>query len=462
MREVARRRSLQLRLLGAFVGVAAVAVAAFAALTLWVGRGNVQQLVDRQHQTALVSTSQALSDAYRAAGGWGAADIRPARAVALSSGAVLQVQDTSGATVAAPGRGMGAGMGGGMAMTTATGPLRTMRVVVDGRTVGTASLHFMTSSLPPAEQQLRDALSRTVIWGSAIALAVALAVAYFVAIGITRPLQRLTRAVQRLGSGDRAARANLSAPGELGVLAEEVDAMAAKLEREEELRRALTADVAHELRTPVSILRAHCEAIVDGVEEPSPELMSSLYDEVVRLGNLIEDVETLSAAEAAGLRLQRRPVDLNEIVQSSVALLAPHAEAAEVTVTTSLASFDAVVAGDAARLTQIVRNLLINALKFTPAGGSVDVSVTRERTQIKLEVGDTGRGIPADELPHVFDRFWRGGEAAMTSGSGIGLAVVRELAGVHGGTVSVSSEPGSGSRFTVTLPAAVGTAVAVS
>ena len=447
-----RAGSLRWRLLAAFTLVAAVAVASFAALTLWSGRGDVQQLVARQQSAAAAGASRAAADAYRAAGGWGGADLRAARAVAVTAGALIVVRDGAGRLVAFQGRGMG--MAGQIAMGHATGPTVSAPVVVDGRSVGTVALQFMTSSLPPAERQLRDALSRTAIYGAAIATLVALAIAYAVAVGITRPLERLTHAVQRLGSGDRSARANLAAPGELGVLAEAVDAMAAQLEREDELRKALTADVAHELRTPVSILRAHCEAIVDGVEESTPELMSSLHDEVVRLGELIEDVQTLSAAEAAGLRLERAPVDLADVVRSSVALLAPHADAAEITVVTDEVSREAIVAGDAARLAQVVRNLLLNAFKFTPAGGRVEVSVVRHDDGVVLRVTDTGSGIPRADLPHVFERFWRGSGAGGTRGSGIGLAVVQELVHVHGGTIGVSSAPGDGTTFTVALPAA--------
>lgn len=451
------RGSLRRRLLAAFALVAAVAVGAFAGLTLWSGRGDVQHLVARQQAAAAAGAGTAAADAYRAAGGWTGADLRAARAVAVTAGAALVVRDAGGAVVAAPGRGMGMGMGAGpMATATGTGPTATAAVVVDGRHVGTVALRFSTSALPPAERQLRDALSRTALYGAAIAILVALAVAYVVAVGITRPLERLTDAVARLRAGDRSARANLTAPGELGVLALEVDAMAAQLEREDELRKALTADVAHELRTPVSILRAHCEAIVDGVEEPTPELMSSLYEEVIRLGDLIEDVQTLSAAEAAGLRLARGPVDVADVVRSSVALLAPHAEAAGIAVVTAGVDVDAdaIVAGDAARLAQVVRNLLLNAFKFTPPGGRVELSIERHVDRVLLRVTDTGTGIPPVDLPHVFERFWRGSGAGGTRGSGIGLAVVEELVRAHGGAVAVASEPGNGTTFTVDLPAA--------
>ena len=450
-------RSLRWRLLAAFVIVATVAIASFAGLTLWSSRSDVQQLVERQQSSTVDSASRAAADAYRERGSWAGADLRSVRAIAATSDALVQIRDGSGNLVAIPGRGMGPGMGGTMAKMRTAGPTLTAPVVVRGKRVGAVTLRFATDSLPPAERQLRDALSRTAFLGAVIAILVALIVAYAVATGITRPLEQLTQAVQRLGAGDRSARADLAAPGELGILAREVDSMASRLEREDDLRRALTADVAHELRTPVSILRAHCEAIVDGVEEPTQDLMSSLHDEVLRLGDLIEDVQTLSAAEAAALRLERAPVDLGEIVQSSVALLAPHADAAEVAISTSVDA-EPIVLGDAARLAQVIRNLILNALKFTPAGGRVHVAVTHAEGTVVLRVADDGIGIPASDLPHLFDRYWRGSAAGSTRGSGIGLAVVQELVRAHEGKVAAIGEPGSGATFVVELPVAVSVA----
>ncbi len=454
-----RRRwsRLQLQLLGAFVAVAAVAIAAFAALTLWSARGNVNDLVHRQQQTTIQNTVAALADAYREARSWSTADLRAARAVAVSGGALLEVRDATGTVVLWAGRGLGPGRQAGQRpsnqLRASYGTATIRPIIAADKAVGSASLRFPRGTLPPAEHQLRDALTRTTAIGAVIAAALALLVGLIVTDAITRPLRRLTEAVQRLGRGERSARANLQAPGELGELAGAVDAMAASLEREDELRKALTADVAHELRTPVTILSAHCEAILDGVADATPEHINSLYEEVQRLGRLIEDLEALASAEAAGLRLERHPVDLDAVVRSTTELLAPRFEAAEVAVDVHTGQ-RVVVSGDERRLGQVVRNLLTNALAFTQAGGRVDVDVAAHDGIVRLEVTDTGVGIPVDELPHVFERFWRGHGARSTSGSGIGLAVVDALVRAHGGTVTAESPPGRGARFTVELPRA--------
>src|SRR6516225_1782324 len=177
----------------------------------------------------------------------------------------------------------------------------------------------------------------------------------------------------------------------------------------------------------------------------APGQLLSTRDDVLRLQRIVEDLETLAAADAAGLGLETAPVDLASIAAGSAATLNQQFLAAEIRVETKLEP--AIISGDSARLHQVVANLLTNALKFTPAGGRVEVRVHPDGNQAVLDVIDTGIGIPADELPHVFDRFWRGAEAQNVAGNGVGLTVVAELVRAHGGRASVESEPGRGSRF---------------
>jgi signal transduction histidine kinase len=226
--------------------------------------------------------------------------------------------------------------------------------------------------------------------------------------------------------------------------------MADSLAQQDEARRALVADVAHELRTPLTILLGTLEAMADGVVATTPAQLLSTRDDVLRLQRIVEDLETLAAADAAELGLQTAPVDLASIAAGSAAALGQQFLAAEISLETHLEP--AIVHGDSARLHQVVANLLTNALKFTSAGGRVEVRVHPGSNQAVLDVIDTGTGIPADELPHVFDRFWRGAQAQNVAGSGVGLTVVAELVRAHGGTAKVESEPGQGSRFSITLP----------
>ena len=330
------------------------------------------------------------------------------------------------------------------------GPVVTAPVLVAGQPVGTVELRFPAQA-PPAALGVRDALVRTVAVGAVLGVGVALGVAIPIARRITRPVEELTTAARRLGRGDRDARVG-SAGGfaELGELGATFDRMAAALQREDELRRALVNDVAHELRTPVTILQASCEELADGLAEPTPERLASLHQEVLRLGRVVEDLEVLAAAEAAGVRLDHQPVDLAAVAGEVLELLQPRAGQARVTLRGEL--HPATVSGDPHRLHQVAANLVANAVKYTPPGGTVTVTVDHAGGSVRLVVADTGPGIEPDELPHLFDRFWRGRAATGTPGSGVGLTVVAELVRAHGGRIEVTSTPGTGTAFTVCLP----------
>ncbi|MGQ0831608.1 MAG: ATP-binding protein [Microthrixaceae bacterium] len=446
------------RLALAFVAVAFAAIGVLGALTFVASRNQVADLVDRQREQDATQIAAALAQAYQEAKGWDAADLAGAYALAASARADLVVLATSGEVLASSSPSMTELMGrmhGAAAVPTAEdlGDPRLAPIVVDATTVGRAQLRFPTSGLPAPERQVRDALARTAFAGAGVAALAALTAAVFVSRRVTRPIVALTDAARRLEAGDRDARAGLAdAPGELGELATAFDQMAEGLRREDQLRRTLVADVAHELRTPATILRASCEEIVDGLAEPTPQRMASLHDEVLRLGRVIEDLEALASAQAAGLHLRRDRVDLADVAVRAVTLLQPRFD--EAALALSVTTTSTTVHGDADRLHQVTVNLLTNAMKFTPPGGVVTLVVERADGLAKLEVSDTGPGIPSEELPHVFERFWRGAGAGLTAGSGIGLAIVAELTRAHGGRPSVRSEPGQGTTFTVLLPSA--------
>ncbi len=447
------------RLALAFVVVAVLAVALLAVLTLLATGNQVSGLAASQQQDTASSVAVALGQAYRGADGWEHADLRPAYTVAASAGARLQVLDEHGQVVIPEGFDpaqmmtgmMGAMHGGGMAGPVGE-PVQTA-VTVDGARVGTAVLRFPGGGLTAAEQRVRTGLEQTVALGAGLAAVLALVVSWFIARRITRPLVRLTQTVALVEAGQHGARSGVaSAPGEIGELAAAFDRMAGALEREDSLRQQVLADVAHELRTPITILQAYCEQMADGTEPATPARLASLRDEVLRLGRLVTDLETLAAAEAAGLQMIKAPADLAAVASGVADLLGPAFEAAGTELVTRLEPVT--VEGDATRLSQVVTNLLTNALKFSPSGGKVTLTTAAGDGLARLEVADEGPGIPQQELPHIFDRFWRGSAGRRATGSGIGLAVVAELVRAHSGQVHVASEPGHGTRFTVLLPRA--------
>lgn len=443
------------RLALAFITVALIAVAILGGLTLVASRNEVADLVRGQQDQDAAEIAAVLSRAYTEERGWRGADLSGAFALAASARADLVVLDEEGRLVTSTSSEMDDLMatmhGDEMLATLELDAPRRVDIDADGARVGTAEIRFPAAGLPAPEREVQDALARTVVVGAGLATLVALTASVFVSRGVIRPLVALTRAARRLEAGDRDARANLpDAPGELGELAGAFDQMANAIRHEDELRRTLVADVAHELRTPATILRASCEELVDGLADPTPERLVSLHEEVLRLGRVIEDLQALADAQSAGLHLEHAPVDIAEVVAEAAVLLRPSFDEAglRLDATTS----PAIVDGDRDRLHQIAVNLLTNALKFTPRGGTVTLRAEPIDGLARMEVTDTGPGIPADELPQVFERFWRGGGTETSTGSGIGLAIVAELANAHGGRVTATSPPGQGATFTVLLP----------
>jgi signal transduction histidine kinase len=447
-----RAAPLWLRLAVAFFLVTVAGVALLAGLTLAATNTQVASLSREQQRETTRSVVAAVAVAYRHAGSWKSAELDPALVVAGEAGATVAVVDRAHRLVAGQAslaRGLQAPSGSTTA--NAVTPTVTVPVVVAGETVGSVAFAFQGSGLRPAVAALRDQLTRTVAVGTGFAALLAVAVALLVARRITRPVAALTRVAQAREAGDRDIRVGrFSAPRELDALGVAFDRMADAVSREDELRRALVADIAHELRTPISVLQASSEALIDGVVEPTPSVISSILDEVLRLGTRVEDLQVLASAEAAGLRMAAAPVDLAQVACEAAVALAPRFEAASIALVMELEPVT--VSGDAARLHQIVTNLLTNVLKFTPAGGSARLEVAPAGSTGYVKLADSGPGMSAEELSHIFDRFWRGKVATPTAGSGIGLAVVDELVKAHRGSIETRSEPGRGTTFLISFP----------
>ncbi|MFD2765448.1 sensor histidine kinase [Micromonospora eburnea] len=271
---------------------------------------------------------------------------------------------------------------------------------------------------------------------------------------VLRPIDTLTAAAQRLGRGDLTGRVPVRGNDELAELARSFNRMADSLQRGEERQRRLVADVAHELRTPLANLRGYLEALSDGVITPDQELYASLLEEAVLQQRIVDDLQDLALAEAGNLAYHRVAVDLAELLETCGT--AHHARAESAGVSLRVEAEPVAVHADPDRLRQVVGNLVTNALRATTAGGSVRLVANRTETQAIVRVVDTGSGIAADALPHVFDRFWRADAARgrRTGGSGLGLAIARQIVTDHQGTITVASEVGVGTTFTITLPRA--------
>lgn len=436
-----------MRLTLAFLGVALAAVALLAGLAAAFASADVSSLADSQRSDLASAIAVAAGAAWNTNDNWQTADLGPVLDLADHSGIDLRIRDSAGRVVLSS-----------PAFASDIQAQSAKPVVVNGQSIGTVFVRFTGSGLGGADGVLRTALVRAIVGAAGLAALLALLTGLAVARRITRPITRLIAVTRAMANGDRTARAvprtgarrQPRAPGELRELAATFDQMADTLDREDQIRRDLVASVAHELRTPVAVLQAGHEALLDGVAEPTPEELSSLRDEVLRLVRMVDDLQTLAAADAAALHLERRPCDLADIAMSAADSLARRFEAAGVALNTELSGVE--VLGDPRWLHQIVTNLLGNALKFTSAGGNVTILTRQDGTHAVLEVIDTGIGIPAEELPRIFERFWRGQGATRISGSGIGLAIAAELARAHGGELTADSRPGQGSRLTLRLP----------
>jgi two-component system OmpR family sensor kinase len=316
--------------------------------------------------------------------------------------------------------------------------------------------------LQPQEQSFLDQVNQALLLAGALAGGLGILLGLGLSRGLAAPLARLTAAARRIAGGDLSQRVPETGSAEIAALGQAFNQMAADLEKAEVLRRNMVADVAHELRTPLSVLQGNLRAILDGVYPLEQAEIAALYDETRLLSRLVDDLHELAQAEAGQLHLDLRPTDLAEVVQITVANFAVAAEAKDVRLTTDLAdeATSPPVLADPDRLAQIMRNLLSNALRHTSEGGQITVSATvlpstpsRSLSAVRIVVADTGEGIPPDDLPHVFDRFWRASKGS-GRGSGLGLAIARYLVQAHGGEMGVESEVGQGSRFWFTLPVA--------
>lgn len=292
-----------------------------------------------------------------------------------------------------------------------------------------------------------------VVGAAGLVLAVTVAVTAVVATRLVRPLRALTEAAQQ--PPDRHARVPVTTRDETGILAEAFNDLAERRERLEAQRKALVSDVAHELRSPLTNIRGWLEVARDGLVEPDTELLGALHEEALVLQRVIDDLRDLAAADAGTLRLHREPVPADELLAQVTAAHRVAADTAGVrlrTTTEGALWLDA----DPVRLRQALGNLVTNAVRHTPPDGTVTLTARGDGEQVVLEVADTGTGIDAEDLPHVFDRFWRAekSRSRRTGGSGLGLPIVRHLTVAHGGTAQAASTPGAGSVFTLRLPAA--------
>jgi signal transduction histidine kinase len=308
----------------------------------------------------------------------------------------------------------------------------------------------------PIDQAYLNSINRTLLWAGLAGTLAAVALTLILSRRILAPVEALTSAARQMAKGDMSHRVEVQSKDEIGELGRAFNTMADELTRLEELRRNMVADVAHELRTPLSNIRGYLEALRDGVMEPTAPTLELIHSEAMLLNHLVDDLQELALAEAGQVKLDLQWVDLGQIVSRATEAIRPQAEAKGIGLRTDLPDESPLVNVDRRRVGQVLANLLKNAVTHTPAGGEIAVVAETNETEIEISVIDTGEGIPPEDLPRVFERFYRVDKSRSREmgGAGLGLAIAKHLVEAHGGGISVQSEPGTRTCFTFTIPSA--------
>lgn len=303
-------------------------------------------------------------------------------------------------------------------------------------------------------QTLGEAINRFLLWGGLLAAAIALVLTFVLSRRMSSPIGALAATARRLGQGDLSQRVQLRDRGEVRELAQAFNSMAVDLERLEQLRRNLVADVAHELRTPLSNIQGYVEAIRDGVMKPDGATLDSLNEEAALLSRLVDELQELSLAEAGELKLVYLEEDVTELIRRAAVSWQPQVVAKGMSLSVDLPDKLPSVNIDWQRINQVLHNLLENAVAHTGKGGIITVAAAERGDWVEISVSDTGEGIPAQDLPNIFERFYRvdRSRARATGGSGLGLTIAKRLVEAHGGKIEAQSKLGRGSRFSFTIP----------
>lgn len=331
----------------------------------------------------------------------------------------------------------------------------TQSLEIEGRTFGTLIAYPVKSvSVSRLEQQFVESVNFTILLGFLFAVLVTLIIGFFLSKKITKPLSQLVSGIEHISKGNTKFRITIESNDEFNQLGKTFNQMADTLERTERIRQSLVADVAHELRTPLSIIRAKLESIQVGALEATEEVILHLSDEVYRLSRLVNDLQQLSHAESGTLPLNKKRTEMNVFIESILTQFQWLADEKEIRLRMEKSSTELFIEIDRDRITQVVVNLLGNALRYTPEKGEVLVGVNEREKSTVLRIQDSGPGIDQQKLPYIFERFYRADKSRKREegGTGLGLSIAKGFVEVHGGNIKVTSKRGEGTLFEVTLP----------
>jgi two-component system, OmpR family, sensor histidine kinase BaeS len=450
-------RSISTKLILAFLSIGIVSVAIIFITARWNTRVEFINFLSDQNQTDLITR---LSDYHLANGSWTGVDIlqqpafgsvpdyRPQQPYILA--------DENNIVILSAGK-----YHPGDKLSTADIKNGTP-VTEDGKVIGI----FVPMHLPfegrPRELEFIERTSLTLVYGALIGSVIALLLGIFLSRTITRPLRELTRATHAVSEGDLSQQVTVRSNDELGELAKAFNKMSTELSRSVNARKQMTADIAHELRTPLSLILGHAEAVHDGVLPPTPENFEIIREEATRLEHLVNDLRTLSLADAGELTITPQIIEPERLIQEVAALYQFETQKKNIALDLDIATHLPNIEVDPGRMTQVLTNILDNATRHTPTGGRIVLSVKQVGDQVELAIQDSGPGLKAEELERIFERFYRADASRQRedggSGSGLGLAIAKSIVQAHNGQLSAESDivsagaTGKGLKIKILLP----------
>ena len=455
------RAGLVWRLLGAFAVVVLVSLTTVSILANRTTAFELRAFMLRGGMSTESQLADELAAYYRGRVGWGGVESLfmgpgPGAHMGGMTGMGGQGPMMSGAVLLADDNGQViAGRGGQPRELSTTELEQSTAIVVDGRVVG----HLIVEG-PRLAESGEDLIARVnrALWLAAAAGGlVALVLGAGLVVSLLRPVRELTLAAQSVAGGELSRRVTVRSTDEIGQLSLAFNRMAENLQIAEDLRREMTADIAHELRNPLAVMQARLEGLADGVYSLTPESLAPVLEQSQLLNRLVEDLRTLALVDAGRLPLVQQEVDLRQLVDRTLAGYRAQAEANRVILQLGeRSSLQLLIQADAARIQQVLGNLLGNALRHTPAGGEILVTVRESEAGNHAEVlvTDSGEGIPEEALPHLFERFYRGsrGLDRKSGGTGLGLAIARQIVEAHGGSLEARNRPEGGAEFAISFP----------
>lgn len=436
--------SLKIKLTIAFLLASLTGIVLVALLAGAITRREFGNYVDAQNRTLILERLIAYYEENGEWPGMGRGSMR-----GMQPGEMLYIVADQNGRVVVP--------GGGMRLNEVIPPEMLRRgeaIAINGEQVGTLVL-MPNMGRGQALDDFSQRVNRILLIAALGATAVSLILGFFIIRSLTRPIQEITAATQKVAAGDLSQTVPVHAQDELGKLAVSFNKMSSQLFRSREHRRQMTADIAHELRTPLSIILGHAEALSDGVLPATQETFDVLHDEAKRLDRMIADLRTLSLADAGELIITPRPVAPSDLLVRTAAAHAAHAQQKNITIDVQMSGNLPELFVDPDRFAQVLDNLLGNALRLTPENGRIQLGAMQKNNFIELHITDSGPGLSAADAEHIFDRFYRADKSRQRQeegGSGLGLAIAKSIVLLHNGRIWVESQPGQGATFIIQLP----------